>query len=97
MEGVRYRDYELQLAHGEKLFVYTDGVTEANNAAQEMFGSQRMIEALRACEEGTPAQVLEGVHNAVSAFIGDTPQFDDLTMLCLQYQGPATADESAGA
>ncbi len=97
MEGVRYRDYELQLAPGEKLFVYTDGVTEANNAAQEMFGSQRMIEALRACEEGTPAQVLEGVRSAVSAFIGDTPQFDDLTMLCLQYQGPANADESAGA
>ena len=92
MDGVRYRAYELQMEPGEKLFVYTDGVPEANNTAEEMFGAERMIDALRGCEDGTPAQVLEGVRDAVSAFIGSAPQFDDLTMLCLQYNGGKPAE-----
>ena len=87
MDGVRYRGYEVQLEAGEKLFVYTDGVPEANNTAEELFGAERMIDALRGCEDGSPEQVLEGVRQAVSVFIGDAPQFDDLTMLCLQYNG----------
>ena len=95
MDGVRYRSYELQLAPGEKVFVYTDGVPEANNVSEELFGAERMVDALRDCEDGSPAQVLEGVRNAVSKFIGEAPQFDDLTMLCLQYNGceKAPADE----
>ena len=46
-----------------------------------------MLQALRAREDGTPSEVLEAVNSAVSAFVGDAPQFDDLTMLCLQYNG----------
>ena len=93
MEGVRYRGYEVQLEPGEKLFVYTDGVPEANNTAEELFGAERMVEALCGCEDGSPAQILEGVQNAVSEFIGEAPQFDDLTMLCLQYNGCKEAPE----
>ena len=55
MEGVRYRGYEVQLEPGEKLFVYTDGVPEANNTAEELFGAERMVEALCGCEDGSPA------------------------------------------
>ena len=87
MDGVRYRNYELQLEPGEKLFVYTDGVPEANNVSEELFGAERMVEALCGCEDGAPARILEGVRDAVSAFIGEAPQFDDLTMLCLEYKG----------
>ena len=87
MDGMRYRDYELQLEPGGKLFVYTDGIPEANDASEALFGVERMIAALRDSEDDSPAQVLEGVQSAVAAFVGDAPQFDDLTMLCLQYNG----------
>ena len=91
MEGVRYREYDIALTPGSKLFVYTDGVAEATDAAQELFGTDRMLDALRAGEEGAPADVLASVDRAVQAFVGSAPQFDDLTMLCLQYNGPAAA------
>ena len=87
MDGVRYRDYEVQMEPGEKLFVYTDGVPEANDASEKMFGTDRMVAALCECEDGRPEQILEGVRRAVSGFTGDAMQFDDMTMLCLQYNG----------
>ena len=89
MSGVRYREYQVPLQPGEKLFVYTDGVAEATDAAEQMYGTDRMIEALRSCEDGTPEQILDTVHRSVNAFVGLAPQFDDLTMVCLQYNGPA--------
>ena len=88
MEGVRYKDYEVQLLPGDQLFVYTDGVPEATAADGEMFGTDRMIAALNARGEGTPAEILESVRISVDAFVGDAEQFDDLTMMCLTYRGP---------
>ena len=87
MDGMRYRNYVVQLEPGAKVFVYTDGVPEATNAAEELFGAERMLEALRAGENGSPEAVLEEVNRAVKAFVGGAPQFDDLTMLCLEYHG----------
>jgi serine phosphatase RsbU (regulator of sigma subunit) len=87
MPGVKYRDYELQLAPGAKLFLYTDGVAEATNADNELFGTDRMIEALRAAEEEEPKKIVEAVDHAVAEFVKDAPQFDDLTMLCLHFKG----------
>ena len=90
MEGVRYRDYTLTLEPGSRLFVYTDGVPEATNANQEMFGTDRMIQALRTAEHHDPRTILSAVQSAVSTFVGQAEQFDDLTMLCLEYRGPET-------
>ena len=87
MSGVRYRPYTLQLRPGAKLFLYTDGVAEATNAKEELFGTDRMIEALRAAQDLRPQDVLASVNRAVDAFVQDAPQFDDLTMLCVQYNG----------
>ena len=87
MEGVKYRDYELQLEPGAKIFLYTDGVPEASNSKKELFGIDRTLEALRSAENGTTEDVLAAVNKAVAEFVGDAPQFDDLTMLCLQYNG----------
>ena len=84
MDGVQYRDFELQLDPGDKLFLYTDGVPEATRADNAMFGMERMLDALNAHRAGTPQQILEGVHASVNAFVGDAPQFDDLTMLCFE-------------
>ena len=87
MEGMKYSEYELTLEPGSKIFLYTDGVAEATNADDELFGTDRMVEALRSAENGSPEEVVAAVHDAVNAFVADAPQFDDLTMLCLQYDG----------
>ena len=87
MDGIRYIEYELTLGKGSKLFLYTDGVAEATSAEEELFGTDRMIEALRTAENGTPKDILEAVDAAVNKFVGDAPQFDDLTMLCIEYNG----------
>ena len=87
LNGVQYKEYELTLAPGSKLFLYTDGVPEANNDRNEMFGSERMLAALNQDPDVSPEQILHNVRAAVDAFAGDAEQFDDLTMLCLEYKG----------
>lgn len=88
MEDVRYREYELKLEPGSKLFVYTDGVPEATSAEKELFGCERMLEALNGDPDAAPAGILANVRRAVDGFVKDAEQFDDLTMLCLEYKGP---------
>ena len=92
MENVKYREYEMQLDPGAKLFVYTDGVPEATNADKELFGTQRMMDALNAEPDAAPQEVLKNVRASVDAFVKDAEQFDDLTMLCLEYKGPNGRD-----
>ena len=87
MEGVRYKEYEIQLAPGSKLFVYTDGVPEATSAEKELFGTERMIDALNVDPGATPEQILKNVRAGVDGFVKDAEQFDDLTMLCVEYKG----------
>ena len=87
MDGVRYREYELQMEPGSKLFLYTDGVPEATNAKQEMFGTERMLEALNKDAAAVPEEILHQVRSAVDGFVQTAEQFDDLTMLCLEYRG----------
>ncbi len=86
MDGVKYREYEILLQPGSKVFVYTDGVPEATNAEKELFGTDRMLEALNAAPADTPQEVLKLVRSAVDRFVLDAEQFDDLTMLCLDYK-----------
>ncbi len=87
MEGARYREYTLQLESGSKIFVYTDGVPEATDAAKEMFGTERMITALNMAQDSGTQDILRIVREQVDAFVGEAEQFDDLTMLCLEYRG----------
>ena len=91
MDGAVYRDYELILYPGAKLFVYTDGVPEATNAGGQFFGIDRMLDVLNRSRDGSPYEILRDVHRAVDTFVGDAEQFDDLTMLCLEYKGPLTS------
>ena len=88
LEGMRYREYELRLRPGDRLFLYTDGVPEAMDAREAMFGTDRMLEALNRAASSSPAQILDSVRSAVDAFVQDAEQFDDLTMLCVEYNGP---------
>lgn len=96
MEGAEYSQYELQLNPGDKLFLYTDGVTEATDANKELFGSGRMIAVLNERKDTSPTQMLEGVRRAVDDFVKEAEQFDDLTMLCLAYKGPDPAQGPSG-
>ena len=87
MEGVSYREYTLQMNPGDKIFVYTDGVPEATNGSGEMFGVEHMTAALNSCAGGSPTDILRKVRSAVDDFVGDAEQFDDLTMMCMEYKG----------
>ena len=87
MDGIRYKEYELQLQPGSKLFLYTDGVPEATDAGIELFGTDRMLDSLNADPQASPKQILENVRKGVDDFVKDAEQFDDLTMLCIEYRG----------
>lgn len=87
MEGIRYKEYTLHLEKGDKLFLYTDGVPEATDAETDMFGTAQMLDALNAEPDAKPEQLLRNVRSAVSGFVKDAEQFDDLTMLCIEYNG----------
>ena len=87
MERSRYQDYEIRMQPGDAVFVYTDGVPEANNAAGEFYGIERMEATLNRISEHDPQSILLQMKADVDAFTGDAKQFDDVTMLCLEYKG----------
>lgn len=93
MEGVKYKQYELDLKPGSKLFVYTDGVPEATDAKKTLFGTDRMLSALNQDPGAMPETILKNVRNSVDEFMGEAEQFDDLTMLCVQYNGTVKKDK----
>ncbi|MBQ3285857.1 MAG: SpoIIE family protein phosphatase [Ruminococcus sp.] len=92
MDGIRYKEYEIQLQPGAKVFLYTDGVPEATDAEGELFGTERMLDALNGDPNAKPELILKNVRGAVDAFVKDAEQFDDLTMLCVEYRGNADPD-----
>ena len=94
MEEMRFKEHEFTLYPGDHLFVYTDGVPEATNAEKELFGSERMLTALNRQPDANPRKVLKHVRQAVDDFVQDAEQFDDLTMLCLEYNGPEEKTEA---
>ena len=87
MEDFEYKGYEIKLEPGDSLFLYTDGVTEAANKENAMFGSDRMIEALNIDPGADPETLIKIVRHSVDLFTGDATQFDDITMVCLRYKG----------
>ena len=72
---------------GDAVFVYTDGVPEATNASGDFYGLERMEQMLNTLSDCDPQHILEGIKADVDAFTGEANQFDDLTMLCLKYNG----------
>ncbi len=87
LEGIRYQEYTFTLEPGSALFVYTDGVAEATNAQSEQYGTKRMLEALNRVKDADTRQTLAEVRKDIDRFVGDVEQFDDLTMLCVIYNG----------
>lgn len=86
MKGMPYHDYEITLNKGDKLFVYTDGLPEATDKDNGMYTVDRMVSKLNELKELSPKEILIGMRDSVSEFVGDAPRFDDLTMLCLEIR-----------
>ena len=82
-----YQVREFELHPGDCVFVYTDGVPEATDAEGKMFGGDRLVNTLNRNADAEPEELIRQVHGAVDLFADDTPQFDDITMLCLKYYG----------
>ncbi len=95
MECIRYRAGSLQLEPGDKLFQYTDGVTEATDANNRLYGMERLEQTLGKLSDEDPVGILTGLKADIDRFVGDAPQFDDITMLCIAYHG--TAEKSVAA
>ena len=83
-----YEEHTFELHPGDSLFVYTDGVVEACNAEKELFGTRRLLQALNKESGAVPEQILHNVREEIAGFVADAEQFDDVTMMCLQYSGP---------
>ena len=93
MAGIEYKEYELMFKPGDKRFLYTDGVAEATRKDNTLFGTGRMIDALNINPDADPQELLTNVRNAVDEFVGESEQFDDLTMMCFEYKG-GSGDQS---
>ena len=87
MDGIRFREHTFELNPGDRLFVYTDGVPEATNSRNELFGTDRMLAALNRDPDADPHDLLRTMSGDIDAFVGGAPQFDDITMLSFQYAG----------
>ncbi len=97
MEGIPYREYKTNLEPGDIIYVYTDGVTEANNSKNELFGEARMLDALNMPNDGDLLVLESNVKDSIDAFIDGNPQFDDITMLSMKYNGPQAAEGTGDA
>jgi sigma-B regulation protein RsbU (phosphoserine phosphatase) len=87
MDMMKYKEYEIQLEKGSNLFVYTDGLPEASDKDNNMFGIERTVETLNKNISASPEVLIDSVSHSVKAFVRDAEQFDDLTMMCIEYRG----------
>jgi anti-anti-sigma factor len=93
--GIAFKETTFQLGPGDELFLYTDGVTEADNRRRELFGNDRLKTVLAKSRAVSVVDRLGEVMQAVRTFAGEVPQADDITMLGLRYHGVAPSDVAA--
>ena len=86
VEGMPYKEHTLTLEKGDMLYLYTDGVTEADNAEKELYGEERLLACFDKAEELSAEQIIQTVKQSVDAFVDGNTQFDDMTMLCFRYR-----------
>ena len=88
LEDIEYQEQKIKLSIGDKIFQYTDGVTEAVDKNKKLYGMDRLHHALNEkCLDCSPEETLRLVKEDIDAFVGENDQFDDITMLCLEYTG----------
>lgn len=87
MDGLKYKEYSVDLEPGDFIFVYTDGVAEANNKSKELFGLDRIQATLDGDKSDDCKEIIKGIRTSIDVFADGAQQFDDITMLCLKYNG----------
>lgn len=93
MEGIKYTAGSMMLSPGDKVFQYTDGVTEATNEDGKLYGMDRLSLILDTVKDKAPGEILPAVKNDIDLFVGTAPQFDDITMLCLEFKAKMAESE----
>lgn len=91
MEDIHYRQVDTELHDGDCLYLYTDGVTEATNSANELYGEERLMAVVNSHSDVSPSELLPAVKADIDAFVGTAPQFDDITMLGLRVKNAGNA------
>ena len=94
VEEMPYTTQELYLQPGDTVFLYTDGVTEATNAAEELYGEERLLAAINSRSFRSMEELCAFMQSEIAAFVGEAPQFDDITMVAFRYDGPAPAAQA---
>jgi sigma-B regulation protein RsbU (phosphoserine phosphatase) len=87
MEGMKYRRNEFFLSSGDEIYLYTDGVTEATDSENRLYGEERLVRFLNTLHGLSGEEICHAVKADVADFVDDAPQFDDITMLYLKYNG----------
>lgn len=87
MEGMTYQNHTITISRGDRLFVYTDGITEATNEDKELYGEERLLNALKSVKSLSAKEILKEVRKDIDTFVGSAPQFDDITMLECSLKG----------
>ena len=87
MEDMPFKEHEFEVEPGDTIYVYTDGVTEATDASNQLFGEERLVDALNKDPDAKPDDLLKNVVKSINEFVADAPQFDDLTMMAFTYHG----------
>ncbi len=88
MEGVPYKEKQFEMKPGDRLFLYTDGVTEAIDKLENQYGEDRLLDCLQAAQKQDCSSVLQRVTEDMESFVKGAEAFDDVTMVCLEYRGP---------
>ena len=91
MNGVKYRLQEFDMAPGDRLYLYTDGVTEATSSAEELYGEDRLLNYINAHGDLSAQELLKGIRSDIDSFVGDAEQFDDITMVMFDYKGKVSS------
>ena len=86
MEGIRYRAGEIKLYPGDRLFLYTDGVPEATNTENKLYGEDRLLDFMNQNADTNAVELLPSLKANIDEFVGEAPQFDDITMLMFDYK-----------
>ena len=88
MDGIPYTNHSIKLNKGDRLFIYTDGITEATNDYDELYGEERLLRVLQSVGENniSTRDILDIVRNDLNDFVLEAPQFDDITMLAMIYK-----------
>ena len=93
MEDMPYKENVLEMNKGDKILLYTDGITEAENSSHELFGDDRLLECLMQSYCDSVEETMKKVDQSVAGFVKEHDQFDDMTMMCFEYRGADNTEE----